>query len=139
MNKILTSISAAALAALTAIPAQAQAGLPPLSQNEHVNSRLISARIADRIRNECSSLNARMVYAYGQARQLKRHAEGLGYSSAQIDAFLDSRAERDRIYAAADRYLTQAGAARGDGESYCRVGRDEIARNTYTGSFLIER
>lgn len=136
MNIVKTAMTGALAATLLAGPV---AALPSLSQNDHINSRLMSARVADRIRTECTSLNARMVYAYGQARQLKRYAESLGYSSEQIDAFLDSRTERDRIYAAADRYLTQAGASRGDGESYCRVGRDEIARNTYIGSFLIAR
>lgn len=136
MNIVKTVMTGTLAATLLAGPV---AALPSLSQDEHINSRLVSARVADRIRIECDSLNARMVYAYGQARQLKRYAESLGYSSAQIDAFLDSRTERDRIYAAADRYLTQAGARRGDGESHCRVGRDEIARNTYIGSFLIAR
>ncbi|MDO5530261.1 MAG: DUF5333 domain-containing protein [Paracoccus sp. (in: a-proteobacteria)] len=126
----------ALVAALLATPA---AALPPLSQNAHVNERLTSARIADRIRTECSSISARMVYAYQQARALKRYAEGLGYSSAQIDAFLDSRTEKDRIYAAAESYLNQQGARRGDSESFCRVGRDEISRNTYAGSFLNAR
>lgn len=122
--------------ALTASPA---AALEPLSQERYINDRLIAARIADRIRRECSTIDARMVFAYMQARKLKSYARDKGYSEAQIDAFLDSKADKKRIYAVAEDYMARNGVTAGDAESFCRLGRDEIARKTVTGSLLSAR
>lgn len=112
------------------------AALEPLPRNRYVNDRLIAARIADRIRRECPSINARMIYAYSQARALKNHALKQGYSEAQIDSFLKSKEDKARIYATAEKYLADNGARKGDAESFCRIGRQEIARKTVTGSLL---
>ncbi|MDO5643991.1 MAG: DUF5333 domain-containing protein [Paracoccus sp. (in: a-proteobacteria)] len=131
-------IATALIAAIWAGAAPAQ-GLEPLSQEKYINDRLIAARVADRVRRECPSIDARMVKAWNEARALKRYAERKGYSAAQIDAFLDSRAEKDRIYAVAERYLTQNGAVAGNAESFCRIGRAEIAGNSVAGSLLVAR
>ncbi|SIS61999.1 DUF5333 domain-containing protein [Paracoccus saliphilus] len=127
---------AAALAATLALTAMPAAALEPLSQERYINDRLIAARIADRIRRECPSIDARMIYAWSQARALKKYARGKGYSDAQIEAFLDSRPDKDRIYGVAEDYMARNGVTKGDAESYCRLGRDEIAGKTVTGSLL---
>ncbi|MFD2440148.1 DUF5333 domain-containing protein [Paracoccus kondratievae] len=113
--------------------------LEPLSQEKYINDRLIAARIADRIRRTCPSIDGRILYAYGEARKLKRYAEKKGYSRAQIDAFLDSKEDKRRIYAIADDYLTRNGAKKSEPETYCRIGRQEIARNTIIGSLLVAK
>ncbi|MFB2532533.1 DUF5333 domain-containing protein [Paracoccus sp. p3-h83] len=125
-----------ALIGLTALPA---AALEPIAQNTAITGKLVAARIADRIRRECDRIDARLIYAYSEARGLKRDAERMGYSSAQIDAFLDSNSERARIYADAERWLAGKGAKSGDAASFCRVGQGEIAAKTYIGSFLRAR
>ena len=136
MKTLKTGLMALAAAATLATPV---AALEPLSSEKYINDRLIAARIADRIRRECPSIDGRMVYAYSQARALQRYALDKGYSRAQVDAFLDSRADKDRIYAVAEQYLTQNGAAKGDAESFCRIGRDEIGKRSVTGSLLVAR
>ncbi|MFD2843114.1 DUF5333 domain-containing protein [Paracoccus cavernae] len=103
---------AAAVAASTLVAVPAFAQQAPLSQEKYINDRLIAARIADRVRRECPTYGARMVYAWGQARALKRYALGKGYSEAQIDAFLDSKEDKKRIYAVAEDYLKRKGAKR---------------------------
>ena len=129
-------IAIALTAATLAAPALA---LEPLAQERYINDRLIAARVADRVRRECPSINARIVYAWSQARALKRYAENKGYSSSQIDAFLDSKQEKARIYAAAEDYLTRNGARKGDAESFCRIGRNEIASKSVAGSLLVAK
>ncbi len=106
-------IPAALIAATLATPA---AALEPLSQEKYINDRLIAARIADRIRRTCPSIDGRILYAYGEARKLKRYAESKGYSRAEIDAFLDSRPDKQRIYAVAEDYLTRQAPSRGTRE-----------------------
>ena len=129
-------IAIALTAATLAAPALA---LEPLAQERYVNDRLIAARVADRVRRECPSINARIVYAWSQARALKRYAENKGYSSSEIDAFLDSKQDKARIYAAAEDYLSRNGARKGDAESFCRIGRNEIASKSVAGSLLVAK
>lgn len=136
-GKILAALTVAMMA--TAAPAAPAAALEPLSQERYINDRLIAARIADRIRRECPSIGARMIYAYSQARALERYALDKGYSRAEVDAFLDSKEDRKRIYAVADDYMARNGVRKGDAESYCRLGRQEIQNGTVTGSLLVAK
>jgi hypothetical protein len=144
IGAVLQSTGAAArrvvLAALAAAAvAQPAAALEPLSQNTYVNDRLVQARVADLVRRGCPTISARLVRAFTQARALKRHALDEGYSEAQIEAFLDSDEDRQRIYARADRYMVENGVVNGQPETFCRLGRDEIARQTVAGSLLSAR
>lgn len=127
---------AATLAMLATTPALA---LEPLAQEKYINDRLVAARVADRVRRECPSLDGRMVYAFTQARALQRYALNKGYSKDQIEAFLDSKPDRQRIYAQAEAYLAQGGARAGDAESFCRVGRAEMAAGSVAGSLLVAK
>ncbi len=137
MNVMKTLIAAAlAGATLAASPALA---LEPLSQEKYVNDRLIAARIADRIRRECSGYDARMMYAWGQARALKKYARGKGYTEAQIDTILDSKEDKKRIYGVAEDYLKRKGAKKGDAQSFCAVGAQEFANNSYIATFLVKK
>jgi hypothetical protein len=126
---------------LTVVIAMATAALalPPLSENEYINDRLIQARVADRIRKECDSINARFAYAYSQARALKQYALDQGYTEAEIEAFLDSRADKDRVKAAAEAYLAANGVVAGDAASFCALGIKEIAAGSVAGSLIYER
>jgi Family of unknown function (DUF5333) len=110
--------------------------LPPLSENTYINDRLIQARVADRIRKECGSIAARFAYAYSQARALKQYALDQGYSDAEIEAFLDSKADKDRVKAAAEAYLRANGAT--DEAGFCALGRKEIAAGSVAGSLIYE-
>ncbi|TJZ90085.1 hypothetical protein FA743_16510 [Paracoccus gahaiensis] len=125
-----------AAALMAATPA---AALEPLSSEAYVNDRLVQARVADLVRRGCPSIDARLVRAFTEARALKRYARDKGYSEAQIDDFLDSREERARIYAQADRYMVERGVVNGEPQTFCRLGRDEIAQQTVAGSLLSAR
>ena len=131
-----TALVALSCAAALAVPA---AALQPLSQERHINDSLVQARVADMLRRGCPTLDARLVRAFSEARKLKRYALDQGYSEAQIDAFLDSRDERRRIYAEADRYMVANGVVNGQPETFCRLGQQEIARKTIAGSLLVAR
>lgn len=129
------TLALAALIALTAFGAPASA-LPPLGDNDYITDRLISARVADRIRKTCPDISARIFYAFSQARALKSWAEGQGYPKAEIDAFLDNRAEKRKIYNAAEAYLEANGAT--DEAGFCALGRAEIEKKSIIGSLLYE-
>ena len=126
---------AAALLAL-ATPA---AALEPLSSEKYINDRLIAARIADLVRRNCPTMQGRMIYAYSQARQLERYALDKGYTKAQVDAFLDSKQDKQRIHGVAEDYMARNGVVKGNAESFCQLGRREIANRTVTGSLLVAK
>lgn len=135
----MTRTTLAAIAISIVACAGPAAALPPLSQERHVNDSLVQARVADMLRRGCPDLDARMIRAFNEARKLKRYALSQGYSEAQIDAFLDNRDERRRIYAQADQYMTENGVVNGQPETFCRLGRQEIAQGTIAGSLLVAR
>ena len=108
----------------------------PLGEDPHIVNSLMSGRVADVIRNECSSISAKMFVVMGKLNELETYARGKGYTEAEVKAFLKDKSEKDRIKAMATAYLAKAGAVPGDAESYCKVGRDEIAKGTLTGSLL---
>lgn len=136
MTRLKTLIAGAVLGASLVQPA---AALEPLSQEKYINDRLIAARIADRIRKTCPTINARIFYAYGEARKLQSYARKKGYSDEQIDAFLDSKTEKKRIYAVAEDYLARNGANKNDPESFCKIGRAEMQKKTVIGSLLVAK
>lgn len=136
MNALAGFLLACSTVAAAASPAAAQ---EPLSQEHHINDSLVQARVADMLRRGCPTLDARMIRAFSEARKLKRYALDQGYSEAEIDAFLDDREQRQRIYREADRYMVGNGVVNGQPQTFCRLGQQEIARKTIAGSLLVAR
>ena len=124
---------AAALALGLVAPVLAQV---PLNREPHITDSLVAGRVGDVIRTQCASISVRWFVAYGKLNDLKTYAVAKGYSEATVKAFLKDKAEKARIAGLADAYLARAGVKPGYRESYCRVGRDEIARGTLAGSML---
>lgn len=129
-----------AIIALGLVLASAGSGFadqPPGLPNEpHVTAMLVEARVADRIRRECPSIDGRRLRAISEARQLKAWANRQGYTDDEIRAFLDDREQKNRIYALAAARLARNGATPGVPDSYCVAGHAEIRSNTLAGSLL---
>ncbi len=125
---------AATLAAvLLAGPALA---LEPINKEPHINGTLLQGFIADRIADECPTLGPRTLRALNELEKLKQYALKAGYSAAEIRAFVTSKAEKARGKQEAADWLAKAGAKPGDAESFCRIGRDEIAKGSLIGRLL---
>jgi Family of unknown function (DUF5333) len=77
-----------------------------------------------------------MFTVLGKIEDLKRYATNKGYSREEVEAFIKNPEQKARIKAEAAAYLAKAGAVEGDAESYCRVGRDEIAKGSLIGELL---
>lgn len=108
-------------------------GLP---NEPHVTAMLVEARVADRIRKECPSIEGRRLRAINEARQLKAWANRQGYADDEIRAFLENREQKNRIYDLAAARLARNGATPGVPESYCAAGHAEIRSSTLAGSLL---
>lgn len=136
MNRSVSKSSLAfGFAALMAVASPALA-LDPLPEEAHINDSLRAGRIGDVIRKTCPTISARMFTVLGKIEDLKRYALDKGYSRDEVEAFLKDREQKDRLKAEAAAYLADAGAVEGDVQSYCRVGRDEIAKGSLIGELL---
>ena len=113
--------------------------LEPLAEEAFINDSLRAGRIGDVIRKTCPTIEARMFVVWSKLEELKRYARDKGYSEDEVRAFLKDPGQKARIKAEAAEYLKAAGAVEGDAESYCKVGRDEIAKGSLIGSLLRDR
>lgn len=128
----------ATLAAALLIAAPAYA-LEPINEEAHINGTLLQGFIADRIADTCPTLAPRKLRALGELNKLRDYALSKGYTADEVRAFVTSKTEKARGKALAAEWLAEAGAVEGDAESYCRIGRDEIAKGSLIGSLLRDR
>ena len=119
--------------ALLAGPAGAQT---PLKDVAYVRDGIIHVGMAYEISEKCGDLNARLFRGLGFLQSLKNHARGLGHTEAEIDAYVNDAAEKDRLEAIARAALADLGVVEGVESSYCAVGRAQIAANTRVGWLL---
>ncbi len=119
-----------------ALLAQPAVALGPLKDVDHVRDGIISVGIAIEIGDKCGSIEARYLRGVSFLNGLKDHAAGLGYSDAEIEAYVDDDAEKDRLEAVARQRLADLGAVVGDEASYCAVGQSQIAADTPVGQLL---
>lgn len=107
-----------------------------LAAEKDINAGLLTVAIADKIRRDCSEVSAKFWAARSYANQLKGMALKRGYTEAQIDAYINSDAEQDKMRARRNAYIKSKGASNKDAASLCRLGRDEIKNRSHVGSFL---
>lgn len=109
---------------------------PPLRDVEHVAEGLIAAGMAIEISEQCDSISARLLRGMSFLNGLEDHALGLGYTQDEIDAYIGDRTEKARLEGIARMRLSELGAEAGNAESYCAVGRSQIAAGTQVGRLL---
>ncbi len=109
---------------------------PPLSQVPEIENTIFAAAVGHEISEICGSISPRRFKALGQAWKLKSRANDLGYSNAEIKEYVESDAEKARMRAKGEIYLKSQGAIYGQSETFCAVGRAEIAKNSAIGALL---
>ncbi|GIT92918.1 hypothetical protein JANAI62_33760 [Jannaschia pagri] len=118
------------------LPAFASAAQAGLEDEARITEGLIAVGIAYEISEVCPRLDGRTLRGLQYLLALKSAARDLGYSAAEIEAFIDDDAAKDRLEAVARRRLAQKGARRGDVEAHCRVGEAELAADSQIGRLL---
>ena len=119
-------------------PLQALADIPPIGQVPHITEGLIDTAIAYEIGRVCGPVDGRRLQGLGFLMGLQAHARSLGFSQAEVDAYVGDDAEKDRIEAIARARLADLGAVPGDEPSHCAVGRAEMAKGSQVGRLLSE-
>ncbi len=135
MSKYRFPIILAATLFAANLPAMAE-GKVPLAEEGHINEQLVAGAAGDILRQTCPTLSARILVVFRKLRALESYARAEGYTEAEVKVFLKDKAQKARVKARANDYLAAAGAVAGDVESYCRVGRDEIAKGSLVGLLL---
>ena len=133
--KIPTAL-AASLVLGFALLAGATAAKPALRDQPAITEGLLATAIAYEIGDKCGSLSARILPGILYLNSLKSEAQRLGYTKAEIDAFVDSDEEKDRLESLARTRLQELGGVEGDWASYCTVGQAQIAAGSQIGRLL---
>lgn len=122
------------LAAL-AIAAPAFA-LVPINEDPVINDTLLQGFIGDAIADNCPTMEPRKLRALGELNKLRDYALKQGYTSAEVRAFVTDKEEKRRGKALAAELLKERGAEPGNAEAYCRIGEEEIAKQSLIGYLL---
>jgi len=109
---------------------------PPLRDVAEIDGPLFNVALADEIRKQCPTIDGRLAKGVKTLWDLKRRANALGYSDAEIDAYRKSDAEKARLRAKGDSWLKARGVNKTKTEDWCRVGRDEIEKGSQIGGLL---
>lgn len=108
----------------------------PLNQVAAIDDALFDLGIADRVRKNCPTINARLFRAISYVKKLESDAKALGYTKAEIDAYTDSDVDKARLRAKAAAFFKAKGVDTSDPQSYCTFGRAEIKKSSRIGSLL---
>lgn len=110
-----------------------------LAQETDINDRLFEIAVADEIRKSCDSISPRIFTAWRRMQALKAEAIRRGYTEAEIEAYVSDKDEKRKMRARSDAYVRRHGAEPNDGPSLCRLGKEEIAKQSRIGSLLVAR
>ncbi|MGP9788460.1 DUF5333 family protein [Roseinatronobacter sp. NSM] len=111
-----------------------------LRGNADIYNGLFTAALIKHIVDICADLQGpnrlqRVTFFMG----LYNQARGMGFSRAQIEAFVDDKTEQQRLQGVVDGYLTQTGVDPSDTQAVCTYARAEMADRSALGRRLRER
>ena len=109
---------------------------PPLSTVEHIDDGLLSVAVANVIRKRCSNIEGRLLKAVFFLQELKSDAYDLGYSDAEIDAFIDSDVEKERMKMRGQELFISRGVDPEKLNNLCEFGLEEIEKESHIGALL---
>ena len=112
---------------------------PPLREVDEIDDTLYYIAIANEIDENCDRISGRRTKAIGKMYQLRAHANKLGYSDDEIRSYVESKAEQNRMRKKGEAYLAANGVTYESPDSFCRLGRKEIARSSAIGIYLKEK
>lgn len=130
---MLRNLTIALTLAVTATPALA---LVPINEEPVIHAKLLNGFIGDAIADNCPTMEARKLRALGELNHLRDYALKQGYEAKVVREFVTSKEEKAKFKAEAAAWLKAKGAEPGKPEAYCKIGEEEIARNSLIGYLL---
>lgn len=120
-------------ALVVATPALA---LVPINEEPKIMNTLLQGFIGDAIDDNCDTIEARKLRALGELTKLRDYALAQGYSADEIRDLVKSKEEKAKGKARAAEILKERGAEPGNQEAYCKIGEEEIAKESLIGYLL---
>lgn len=109
---------------------------PPLRDVSQIDDALMYVAIADAIRKSCDNINARLIRAYSELNRLKSVARDMGYTEKEVERYVTSKDEKNRMKAKAEQFLQANGVRPDDTPALCRFGQEQIQAQTEIGQLL---
>lgn len=137
----MTRLKTCALALLicSAAPVVAAQDKPPLRDVPEIEGTLFVVALANEVDRKCETISGRRLKGYNMLFQLRRRANQLGYTDAEIRSFVESDTEKARLRSKGERYLESRGVDIDKPETFCAFGRAEIAKSSAIGALLKAR
>ena len=126
----------AVIALAVVMGAGAASAKTALKDVAYVRDGIVHVGMAYELAEKCGSVRARLFRGLGFLQSLKGHAAELGYTEAEIDAYINDRDEKKRLEEIARAQLAALGVVEGDEATYCAVANAQIAANTRVGWLL---
>jgi Family of unknown function (DUF5333) len=125
------TMTLAALVVATPVLAQV-----PINEEPKIMDTLLQGFIGDAIDDNCDTIEARKLRALGELTKLRDYALAQGYSADEIRDLVKSKEEKAKGKARAAEILKERGAEPGNQEAYCKIGEEEIAKESLIGYLL---
>lgn len=135
MTKIRSILRLAAMLAAFGLPAAAATDKLSLRDIPEIDEPLFAIVVAYVIGEKCPTISARRLKGVFQLERLYWRARDLGYSHAEIKAYVKSPVEKQRVLKKGMKLLKAYGPE-DDPQSYCAFGRAEIEKNSAIGALL---
>ena len=114
-------------------------GYDLLRADQTIERGLLIVAIGDTVRDYCSDFEPRRIRGLAFLNGLVNRAMNLGYSLAEIRAYVDNDEEKSRVKALARQWLLEQGADFRRPETLCQVARNEIAKDSQIGRLIREK
>ena len=132
----MTRAQIAAIALLTAATPMTANAKAPLRNVPEIENPLFAVAVAKEVAEYCDSIGARYMKGLGELRRLRARANQLGYTDAEIRAYIESDTEKARMRAKGEQLLKTGGVSYEKPETFCAFGRAEIKNNSAIGVLL---
>ena len=116
--------------------ATAASAKPPLREVREIDDMVMVIAIADEIRKSCDDIGARLIRAYATLNGLKSLAHEKGYSEDEVEDYVTSKDEKQRMRAKAEGFLADNGVRADDTAALCSFGKRQIQAQTEIGRLL---
>jgi hypothetical protein len=110
--------------------------LVPINEEPVIVDKLLQGFIGDIIAKNCPTMEPRTLRALGELNALRDYALEQGYSADEVREFIRSGEEKKKFKVLAAEWLAERGAEPGNPDAYCRIGEEEIAKDSLLGRLL---
>lgn len=111
----------------------------PLRDVPEIDDALLWVALAIDISDKCDEILPRKLKGLTVLYGLKRRALALGYTDAEIDAYVGNPDEKARMRKRGERYVRSRGLDPSNPAALCKIGHVEIDRSSAIGILLRAR